>query len=283
MSTTTTGRFTAQTRYDAASGRRVVQVAKCEECGEEHEFRVNTKARGGMPDAVVMKKLKALGWTVKRGGRDLTCASCGRGAQGALAIHHIGRDPAAFDAAVLADEPPEKREVIRDAMSLSAVLDTGYPSASSLLDAMAATGADVALDAIPLEPAKPPKESTPMPDTPTTTGPRPPAREDKRRILAKLEEVYAGEEVGYAADWTDEKVAASLSVPPAWVRDLRVEFHGENASNEAADKGRRERERALNEIKADIAAIDRKVMNALADAEKALSAVRGRLAKLEGA
>lgn len=280
MSSTTTGRFVAETRYDAASGRRVVQVAKCEECGEEHEFRVNTRARGGMPDAVIMKKLKGLGWEVKRGGRDLTCASCLRGAQGALAIHHIARDPEKFDAAVLAEEPPAKREVIRDAMSLAAVLDTGYPGASSLLDAMAATGADVALDAIPLEPAKPPKESKPMTDAPTT-GPRPPSREDKRRILAKLDDVYDGEETGYSADWSDKKVAATLSVPPAWVRDLRVEFHGENASNEAADKGRRERERAINEIKADIAAIDRKIMTALADGEKALSSVKDRLAKLE--
>ena len=71
MTTTTTGRFTAETRYDASASnqRRIVQVVKCEECGEEHEFRVNTKARGGMPDAVIIKKLKGLGWEVKRGGR----------------------------------------------------------------------------------------------------------------------------------------------------------------------------------------------------------------------
>lgn len=282
MSSTTTGRFVAETRFDAASPnqRRIVQVAKCEECAEEHEFKVNTRARGGMPDAVIIKKLKGLGWEVKRGGRDLTCASCIRGAKGALALHHINRDAANFDAVVLPDEPPAKQEAIRDAMTLSTVLDTGYPSASSLLDAMAATGADVALDAVPLEPVSPPKEST-MKEAPATTGPRPPSREEKRTILAKLEEVYAGEDVGYAADWSDGKLAASLSVPEAWVRSLREEFHGENASNEAADKGRRERERALNEIRADIKAIDSKVMTALADAEKSLSSVRDRLARLE--
>ena len=284
MTTTTTGRFAAETRYDASASnqRRIVQVAKCEECGEEHEFRVNTKARGGMPDAVIIKKLKGLGWEVKRAGRDLTCAACIRGAKGALALHHINRDAANFDAVVLPDEPPAKQEAIRDAMTLSTVLDTGYPSASSLLDAMAATGADVALDAVPLEPVSPPKEST-MKEAPATTGPRPPSREEKRTILAKLEEVYADEDVGYAADWSDGKLAASLSVPEAWVRSLREEFHGENASHEAADKGRRERERALNEIRADIKAIDSKVMTALADAEKSLSSVRDRLARLEGA
>lgn len=280
MSTTTTGLFVAETRYDATAGRRVVQVARCSECGEEHEFRFNTKARGGMPDAVIIRKLKALAWEVRRSGRDLTCASCLRGSQGSYAIHHMAKDQQAFDAAVLADDPPEQHEVIRDAMSLSAVLDTGYPSAASLLDAMDKSGAGKVLDAIPLPQ---PKEAEPMTTAAPKSGPRPPSREDKRRILSKLEEVYAGEEVGYAADWTDGKVAASLSVPEAWVRDLRVEFHGENDSNEAADKGRRERDRALNEIRADIKAIDSKVMNALADAEKSLAAVRGRLAKLEGA
>lgn len=280
MSTTTTGLFVAETRYDKTAGRRVVQVARCSDCGEEHEFRVNTKARGGMPDAVIIRKLKALAWEVRRSGRDLTCASCARGSQGAYAVHHMAKDPAAFDAAVLADDPPGSHEVIKDAMSMSAVLDTGYPSAAALLEGMEKTGARDTLDAIPLPQPKP-KEPT-MTTAGPKSGPRPPSREDKRRILSKLEEVYAGEEVGYAAEWTDGKVAASLSVPEAWVRDLRVEFHGENDSNEAADKGRRERDRALNEIRADIKAIDSKVMNALADAEKSLAAVRGRLAKLEG-
>jgi hypothetical protein len=118
--------------------------------------------------------------------------------------------------------------------------------------------------------------------TKAATAPRQPAREDKRRVLDKLNEVYTGEALGYSGDWSDGKVAAALSVPKAWVTDLRVEFHGENAGNESTDKEARDRKRAVNELKGDIDRIEKTILNALADAEKALAPLRRRLALIDG-
>ncbi len=43
-------------------------------------------------------------------------------------------------------------------------------------------------------------------------------RENRRIILAKLEEVYVDEKTGYSPGWTDAKLALDLGVPRAWVK-----------------------------------------------------------------
>jgi len=51
-------------------------------------------------------------------------------------------------------------------------------------------------------------------------------RDDRRIIFAKLNEVYADAATGYSAGWNDERVAADLGVPIAWVTSIRDENLG---------------------------------------------------------
>lgn len=59
-------------------------------------------------------------------------------------------------------------------------------------------------------------------------------REDRRIILAKLQDVYVDEETGYDAGWSDLKVAEDLGVPVAWVESLREENFGPLNSSASA-------------------------------------------------
>lgn len=62
--------------------------------------------------------------------------------------------------------------------------------------------------------------------------PRKMEREDRRIILAKLNDVYIDEASGYQSPWTDRKVAEDLGVPQAWVAELRDENFGPAADNQ---------------------------------------------------
>lgn len=76
-------------------------------------------------------------------------------------------------------------------------------------------------------------EHTVVPLTPTP--PRTPSRDEKRIIFLKIDENYLGESVGYASDWSDERIATDLNVPVAWVAAIREENFGPNI-NEATTK-----------------------------------------------
>lgn len=60
--------------------------------------------------------------------------------------------------------------------------------------------------------------------------PREMSKDDRRIVFAKIDEVYVGEEKGYDAGWTDERVAKDLGVPRAWVTTIREEFFGPAAN-----------------------------------------------------
>lgn len=56
-------------------------------------------------------------------------------------------------------------------------------------------------------------------------------KNDRRVINIRLEEVYLDESRGYSRGWNDEKVAAELKVPVAWVAEVRDANFGENKSD----------------------------------------------------
>lgn len=271
--------FAPRTVHDPKHGRRVIQSVKCRHCGEVHEFRVNTRS-GGMADETIMRKARLLGWEFRRKGREVTCGDCIRSGKVALAVHKLDSEPEAMESA-LTVPAGKSLDFVKDSLRLEAVLDSGYPSLAALREKMVETGAAETFDKISLS-ERLMEEPKPMTTAAPKSAPRSPSREDKRKVLDKLNEVYAGEETGYAGDWTDAKVAASLSVPPAWVRDLRIEFHGENAGNESTDKEAKERRRAINELRSDMDRVERVLLTALADAEKAIGGIKARLAKLDG-
>lgn len=73
-------------------------------------------------------------------------------------------------------------------------------------------------------------------DKPQAAEPRTMTREDRRIIMAKLDDVYASETDGYVAPWTDSAVARDLGVPRAWVSEMREEFYGPAMSNAEFDE-----------------------------------------------
>lgn len=266
--------FTPETR-EVAGHRRRVQVVRCGDCPAEEVFTVTTRSNGGMADETIMRKAKLKGWSFGRQGRNARCPGCGRLSQGLVMVRKLATDPEAV--AEAAGVSVEDLSASADTMRVEAVLASGAPSLKDLEARIAETGLGEVYDAIPLR--KPgPEEEPPMSDT---TAPRELTREWKRRINARLDEVYAGEDTGYSADWTDEKVARDLGVPRAWVEAIRVELHGENAGNEASSEEARARKRALHELRRDVSAIETRFLTALADCEKALGPIKARLAKLD--
>lgn len=58
-------------------------------------------------------------------------------------------------------------------------------------------------------------------------------REDKRRIRGALDDHYDDRRQMYVDHWTDQKLADKLSVPRAWVANIREEFYGPAQTEEA--------------------------------------------------
>lgn len=65
---------------------------------------------------------------------------------------------------------------------------------------------------------------------------RPPTRDERRIIIAKMQEIYVSEAVGYRDDWSDEKVSKDMGVSQAWVAQIRDETFGPHDINEQATK-----------------------------------------------
>lgn len=51
-------------------------------------------------------------------------------------------------------------------------------------------------------------------------------KEDRRIIFAGIDEHYVDESTGYKPGWSDQKIAADLNVPLAWVRTIREDNFG---------------------------------------------------------
>lgn len=64
--------------------------------------------------------------------------------------------------------------------------------------------------------------------------PRTPSVDDRRIINLKLTECYA--DGGYVSPWTDQRVADDLSVPRAWVSEVREFSFGPEGSNPLFDQ-----------------------------------------------
>lgn len=83
------------------------------------------------------------------------------------------------------------------------------------------------------QPARLPPEEKPTMQTPVVTKapsappPRAMGITEALTISAKLHEVYLGKDKGYADDWSDGKLAESLNIPRAWVKECRVTTFGD--------------------------------------------------------
>lgn len=87
---------------------------------------------------------------------------------------------------------------------------------------------------------------------------------ERRLIIAKLQDIYLDEILGYADGWSDKTVAADLGVPVDWVADIRSANFGPAKINAEV----REFFEKVDAVAADVAAV-------AAEAEKASAAVNG--------
>lgn len=233
-----------------------------------------------VPRSVVAQVAKSEGWAAVGG--DLVCATHLPGYASAKIVLRSITDPAGMRQALLRDCAPDC--TTPDACVQDALNDAEERAAAAYGEAwpgMKAQAADIrAARQRVITPAAPaaPSEEAPMP-----TPPREPTRDDKRRINAQLTDCCADD--GYSSDWSDAKVAATLAVPVAWVAAIRSEFFTDHDSNEASRAEARQNRRALNELHSDFkvakATLD-KALGTLAEAERTLTALQSRMAKLEG-
>lgn len=56
--------------------------------------------------------------------------------------------------------------------------------------------------------------------------------DERRVVFTKLNDVWAGGDIGYSAPWTDAAVAKDLGVPLAWVVEVRSQLFGEVRDNQ---------------------------------------------------
>jgi hypothetical protein len=66
--------------------------------------------------------------------------------------------------------------------------------------------------------------------------PRQISKDEHHVAYLKLTETYIDETVGYAAPWTDQRVADDLKLPVAWITDIREKHFGNLALNEDHQK-----------------------------------------------
>lgn len=259
-------------------------------CPAELVERSPTNARGGLDEDVLIRRAKKAGWVFGSKGEDPICPDCAALGQ-ALILTRETTDHAEEFAEALSHLSPEELEATRDRIHVQAVLTSGDPDLDAVRDRLAEHREEDEAIRPPFNPAfwglppAPAREETMAKDHAAKGGlappPSDPTRDQKRRILEELSSLYVSEEVGYSADWTDAKLAAKLSMPEAWVRSLREEFHGENAGNEAGDAAQRARTRELHELRQDIAAVETRLEQALTTGAADIAKLRDRLAKLE--
>ena len=76
-----------------------------------------------------------------------------------------------------------------------------------------------------------------------------PTRDDRRIIHNRIDENYVSEAIGYAAGWSDKRVAEDLGVPIVWVAEIRDENFGPNI-DEASQQTISEAKALIEELKA---------------------------------
>jgi hypothetical protein len=124
-------------------------------------------------------------------------------------------------------------------------------------------------------PSKPTEKIVTTPDPVITADPpRQPSRDDRRRILEELEDSYDRTKDCYTGAGSDMQLAAKLSVPRAWVSELRDMMFGPDV-NEAASL----KEARLNELQGKLAALEEQALTLAQNAEALGREVRKALAK----
>jgi len=182
------------TRQRAGNSHVVwVLQARCSACANDGFARMPGPAMSSCEQALAEQLFRKAGWRLGRARKYDVCPTC-------VALERQERSRAREERtrAKLADVFPPELKLL--AAPQEAAEQEGAPATT-----------DAAAPVV-----EPPREMT---------------RADRRIIIAKLEEVYLDGEAGYADGWSDQRVAADLGVPRAWVMRLRDENFGPEASS----------------------------------------------------
>jgi hypothetical protein len=101
-------------------------------------------------------------------------------------------------------------------------------------------------------------------------GERAPTRDERRIIIAKMQDVYLNETVGYRTDWTDHKVSEDMGVPRVWVTQIREDIFGPEDKNEETSAIYSEAREAIAVIEDNI----KNMQNTLLQAEAVVTALK---------
>lgn len=225
---------------------------RCRYCTATFEHKAR-KYSGPPPDLEdeVLPEAKKAGWDVLHGARRAVCPGC---------LERSALTKAKKEAKIMVTKP--------------AVPAARVPAVNSF----AALGA-VLIDAAGKRPS------------PTAEAPRSMGFDEKRIVIAKLQDVYVDHKTGYDRGWSDKRVAEDLGVPRAWVAEVREANFGPARDNDevrevlaeartvlAASKDLTEQalkveeqyvvfDRARSEVMAQISRLERR----LSDVEKAVA------------
>ncbi|MER2535509.1 MAG: hypothetical protein ABTQ31_10150 [Rhizobiaceae bacterium] len=96
---------------------------------------------------------------------------------------------------------------------------------------------------------KPPLAAAAPDDTVVAEPPRTMEREERRIVFAHIDQHYLPDRSGYAAPWTDARIAKDLGVPRAWVTEIRDQMFGPEGSNPDIEQFRADLSAAKAEFK----------------------------------
>ena len=218
------------------------------DCGETHTIR-NLRTGAKLSAQIVEKKLRQLGWSIGHRPADDRCPKCVKGwaqkiVEDAMACEVPPAPAPAPEPALLGLSEAAKAFGVPMKTLWSAKNAGRVPVASTNgaghplfrpadVEAFLAVRRpkpkpDAQPDAQPEpeEPAVPPQTVQTLSSPSNTAQVREPTRDQRRRVLEALDEVYPKAEQGYSGGMSDELLSRRLDVPRAWVSKLREELYG---------------------------------------------------------
>ena len=249
---------------------------KCIKCGATEDIVTHKIGGSHMPVDATIKKLKQRGWSIRS--KKAICPAC-------LTAHQRvrGKDITAIWFEEAQDLPLPASAIGVSGEPFSGEIDL-TPGAMAWFDdaPRAPTAEDFPIhDTVEYLDTPAFTEEPPMTDQNVVqldaTTPREPTREQKRRIHQEIEGNWDERAGRYLGSASDRSIAAGLSVPPAWVADIRADFFGDSGEN--AD---------IAEFKIELAAriedVEKLVENAMTSAarfDEILKEMKGLKARLE--
>lgn len=192
-----------------------IVTAHCDDCDASTLIRVNKRV-GDLPDEVIIKKFHQQGWLVDR--------------RHALCPIHNGKPRRTNDNEVPIRTTPLPVYPFHTPAEFEAYALRGQTFGAAPQEPL-----DIALPPFPDYTQEEPAMATETIRLDQLAEVRKPDRETKRKINDAIGGAWDDSRGRYLANNSDELIARDLSVPRAWVEDIREEFYGDSGGNAEMD------------------------------------------------